>query len=473
MPLILGTNSIKDTGYNVANSIRFNGADSPALKRNSMGTATNRKKWTLSMWVKRSTTDQRMLASFDGAKSYFQFQSGGQLEVNDVPGSSFNYRLVTNAVYKDVSAWLHIVVAYDSTQGTDSNRLKLYVNGEEPTLGTATYPSQNFEPEVNSTGSHKYGSYDDSADYAFNGYFAEIVFIDGTQYAASDFGEFDSDSPNIWKPKDISGLTFGNNGHHLDFEDSSNLGNDANGGTDFDENNITATDQSTDTCTNNFATLNPLLVPLSYIPTYAEGNLQISAQSNSGRFQSISTIGVNSGKWYVEFRIDSSQYHTLGVCTEASFTTASTLIQDSNNYLGQSNTFSYIYYNNDGDVWASGTISSGYGDTITSAGDILGVALDLDNHKLYFSKNGVFQNSGNPTSGSTGTGAISIPTGHTYFFAVGDLATGSFSGTSVNFGSPSFSITSGNADDNGYGNFEYDVPAGYYALNTKNLAEFG
>jgi len=354
--------------------------------------------------------------------------------------------------------------------------MRLYVNNvEETSFSASVYPTQNYDSYMNKDGNTiRIGSYvNDNDGKNFDGYMAEVVLVDGQALTPSSFGEFDEDSPNIWKPIDVSTLSLGTNGFYLDFEDSSNLGNDKSGGTDFTVTNLAATDQSTDTCTNNFATLNPLLVPLSYIPTYAEGNLQISAQSNSGRFQSISTIGVNSGKWYAEFRVDSSQYHTLGVCTEASFTTASTLIQDSNNYLGQSNTLSYIYYNNDGDVWSSGTISSGYGASLTSVGDILGVALDLDNHKLYFSKNGTFQNSGDPTSGSTGTGAISIPTGHTYFFAVGDLATGSFSGTSVNFGSPSFSISSGNSDANGFGNFEYSVPSGYYSLNTKNLAEFG
>jgi len=459
MPLILGTNSIKDTGYDVANSVRFNKADAPALKRNSMGTATNRKKWTLSMWVKRSTTAQAMLASFDGAASYFQFQSGGQLEVNDVPGSTFNYRLVTNAVYRDIAAWMHIVVAYDSTQGTDSNRLKLYVNGEQPSLGTATYPSLNFEPEVNSTGSHKYGSYDDSTDFAFDGYFAEIVFIDGSQLDPTSFGEFDEDS-GIWKPIDVSGLTFGNNGHYLDFEDSGNLGNDANGGTDFDENNITATDQSTDTCTNNFATFNPLGKANL---TYAEGNTKIT-NSSGAHNGSLSTLAVNKGKWYYEVKfIDGSQTRSMaGICK----------VTDNldNEYVGDTAN-SYGYFRSNGNKFNNSS-SSSYGST-PSNNDIISVAFDADNGTLWFGLNGTWQNSATKSeieAGTTTNSAFSSITMDDFFaFACsGEDAT-----CQANFGSPSYAISSGNTDGNGYGNFEYAVPSSYYSLCTKNLAEFG
>ena len=455
--------------YEVANSVRFNGADSPALKRNSMGTATNRKKWTLSMWVKRSTTDQRMLASFDGAKSYFQFQSGGQLEVNDVPVSTFNYRLVTNAVYRDVSAWMHIVVAFDSTQGTDSNRLKLYVNGEQPSLGTATYPSSDFEPEVNSTGSHKYGSYDDSTDFAFDGYFAEIVFIDGTQYAASDFGEFDSDSPQIWKPKDPSGLTFGTNGHYLDFESSGTLGNDINGGTDFDANNLAATDQCVDTCTNNFATINSLDNYWAGA-TFSEGNTKVVTGS-SNEAMSTSTFAMTRGKWYFEVdNMSGAGARICGITPTVSFSggghgkagdvtphtvsyVAGGAVQEGDGSGGQSTLATYASYAN---------------------GDIIGVYMDLDNMKAYFSKNGSLQSS----TGINMEPLASNGTGH-YMFFVGDNNTGSRT-VEANFGNPFQTQTSSVADDNGYGKFEYSPnitgdgsAKSFYACCTKNLAEFG
>ena len=468
MPLILSGNvatATAATTYDVANSVRFNGADSPALKRNSMGTATNRKKWTLSMWVKRSTTDQRMLASFDGAKSYFQFQSGGQLEINDVPGSSFNYRLVTNAIYRDITSWMHIVVAYDSTQGTDTNRIKLYVNGEQPSLGTATYPDQNFEPEVNSTGSHKYGSYDDSTDFAFDGYFAEIVFIDGTQYQASDFGEFDEDSPRIWKPKDPSGLTFGTNGHYLDFETSGTLGNDANGGTDFDANNLVALDQMTDTPTNNFATLNPLFTPTT--STCSDGNLTLD-DPGSGWSWKPSTICPSKGKWYFEVKSGNGSdpiYVVIGVTPQQSWPD----MEDEVIGAGANSEAESVGMGHSGNVVKGN--STQYTSSSFSHTDIFCCAVDLDNRKIYFRKNGdAWLNSGNPTSGATGTGAVSLST------TINDWAL-CCSGTQKTFinygGGCNFTISSGNADGNGYGNFEFAPPSGYLALCTKNLGSDG
>jgi hypothetical protein len=475
--IILPANTLSTGGYEVANSCRFDKA-SAAYMHKSQGTPSSRRTFTYSGWIKLGLQNIYQII-FESANGSHNFQiviqddgNNNDLRIYDYDGST-NLDLRTSQAFRDHISWYHICVAIDTTQSTASDRAKLYVNGTRVTaFDTETYPSQNYDTAFVSGKNIQVGRQQSGSDY-FDGYMAEVVFIDGSALAPTSFGEFDEDSPQIWKPIDVSGLSFGTNGFYLDFEDSSNLGNDKNGGTDLTEVNLSATDSVTDSPTNNFTVLNPLVVPLSYIPTYAEGNTKITAQSNSGRFQSVSTIGASSGKWYAEFRIDSSQYHTLGVCAEAGFTNASTLVTSSNNYLGQSGTLSYIYYNNDGDVWANGTINSGYGDTITSAGDILGVALDLDNHKLYFSKNGTWQNSGVPTSGSTGTGAISIATGHTYFFAVGDLATGSFSGTSCNFGNPAFAISSGNADGNGYGNMEFAVPENYYVLCSKNLAEFG
>ncbi len=463
--------------YEVANSCRFNQADTAYMHKTPSSSGSQRT-FTFSTWWKQGDLASSSVifssGEADGDPNFaIYYNSSQQLNVLYYEGSSL-LQLVTNAQYRDPAAWYHICVAIDTTQGTTSNRAKFYINGSQVTsLATETYCNQNVDISIN-TSSYRMaiGAGVDNGDVA-DGYAAETVFIDGSALAPTSFGEFDEDTPSVFKPIDVSGLTFGTNGFYCDYEDSANLGNDANGGTDLTEVNLSATDSVSDSPTNNWTVLNPLVVPLSYIPTYAEGNTKITAQSNSGRFQSVSTMGASSGKWYAEFRIDSNQYHTLGVCAEAGFTNASTLVTSSNNYLGQSNTLSYIYFNSDGDVWANGTINSGYGDTITSAGDILGVAVDLDNHKIYFSKNGTWQNSGVPTSGSTGTGAISIATGHTYFFAVGDLATGSFSGTSCNFGNPAFTVSSSNSDSNGYGNFEYSVPSGYYSLCTKNLAEYG
>jgi len=465
MPLIIPANSAVSGGFNVDNSARFNKASADNLIR-TFGTATNRRKWTLSMWTKRSSTAQAMLYSTSSASSYYQYQSGGQLELNDVPGSTFNYRLVTNALYRDLSAWYHIVIAFDSTQGTDSNRIKLYVNGEQPSLATATYPSQNFEPRVNNAEAQKFGSYDGSTDYSYDGYFSELTFIDGQQLDPTSFGEFDEDS-GIWKPIKISGLTFGNNGFHLDFKDSSALGNDAAGSNNFTVNNLTAIDQTTDTCTNNFATLNPL--DNFYTPhSLSEGNLKQTTDSSSGYAPNLSTIALTQGKWYFEVkyvsRSSSDNYNLIGI--------KSTQITDTK-FLGQ-NAHDYGYYSENGNYYTNNGATS-YGASYDQ-GNIIGCYLDLDNNKLYFAKNGAIQNSG---TGISITAPASTPLGH-YFFAVGDYGGSLTIVNECNFGNPLYTGTD-KSDANGYGSFEYDPSVGtfngvskdFYALNTKNLAEFG
>ena len=457
------------TGYEVANSCRFNDDDSPYLHKN-VGTPTNDKIFTVSCWLKIcSIGDERYFVGEDGGTDNYstRFQAGDGIYWQFDNSGANKMQLNTNQVFRDPSAWYHIVTAYDSTQSTASDRAKLYVNGTRVTsFSTETYPSQNEAPCINKSGnnfrvgSHSGGSY-------FDGYIAEYVFIDGTQYAASDFGEFDEDSPTIWKPKDVSGLTFGNNGFYLDFEDSSNLGNDKNGGTDLTEVNLAATDQATDTPTNNFSTWNPLDNYHSSA-TFSEGNLKIV--TNDGAYSaSLNNFGVSTGKWYAEFKcVDADRgYPQVGIKGRS---------PTSNTDGIGAGTDGYCYSGENGNKMNNtGGAGSSYGDSYTD-GDIIGIALDLDNNKLYFSKNGTWQDSGDPTSGSTGTGAafsLGTPSSGFYFFGVDDEDNAGHNTWEANFGSPSFAISSGNADDNGYGNFEYDVPAGFYALCTKNLGEYG
>ena len=470
MPLILGTNSIKDTGYNVANSCRFNSGDSAVMYK-TLGTATNVDKYTISMWVKRARLGHRQMMmrvidpSSTGSYSFLEFQSGDNLASNDYNGSG-SIAKITNAKFRDVSAWYHIVLALDSTQGTASNRSKLYVNGTQVTsFGTDSGGSQNQDLIGNTSGKNIYIGGDGGQDTRYCGlYMAEVCFIDGQQLDATSFGEFDADSPNIWKPIDVSGLTFGNNGFYLDFEDSSNLGNDANGGTDLTESNLTAIDQSTDTCTNNFATLNGLHKIDDW--SLAQGNLEFTNNSTGHRMTN-SSIAVFQGKWYCEVKMK----------TEAQSTRVGVIDPDKfiyNTYIHNAGR-GYAYKGNDGSTrFNDGTVDSSYGATYTT-GDIVDIAMDLDNHKLYFSKNGTFQDSGDPTSGSTGTGStFDLATGVFYSFGASTQDQGTNPVIEFNFGgTETFTISSGNSDGNGYGNFEYSVPSGYFALCTKNLAEYG
>jgi hypothetical protein len=477
--IILGTNSIKDTGFDVANSARF-GVNTYMHK--AFSSDNEKDTWTFSLWVKRgnSGSTQRMM-THNGATSgkffYLRWESNEQLHFH-IGMSDGNYAAFdTTQVFRDHSAWYHIVCAVDTTQGTEANRVKIYVNGSQLTaFGTANYPAQNTTASIGRTDTPMvvgalygsgYGITSGSPQEYYDGYLAEVCFIDDAQLAADSFGEFDSDS-GIWKPINVSGLTFGTDGFYLDFEDSGNLGNDANGGTDLTEVNLAATDQSTDTCTNNFSTYNPLQVQVGTAnePVFRDGNLTIHGSSTGSiHFHAPSTIGVTQGKWYAEFKGGSASNENgmVGVTYDPG--------EDARNddYPGQQS-HSYGYYVN-GNKY-TGDSASSYGDAWTT--DIIGVALDLDNHKLYFSKNGVFQNSGDPTSGSTGTGsAFSLTTGQTYFFSTGDGNATYINPFEANFGSPPFAISSGNTDGDGYGNFEYAVPSGYFSLCTKNLAEYG
>ena len=465
--IILGTNSIKDTGFDVANSLRFNRGSSDNLTR-STGTATNNDKATVSFWLKRSgSSSQGIIAEDTNGSNKFAFilNSNQKIELFQETSGSTDFSVITTRVFRDNSAWYHIVIAYDSSQGTASNRIKVYVNGvQETAFDTGTYPSSNVDFRFNKNSiTQQIGSYENTA--FMEGYLSEFVFIDGQQLDPTSFGEFDSDS-GIWKPINVSGLTFGNNGFYLDFEDSSALGNDAAGSNNFTVNNLTATDQSTDTCTNNFATLNPLNNYWSQA-TFSEGNSVYTSNNTTDYYGvSQSTIGVSKGKWYFEAKNSTNTNQGILGITSRNKTSRTS-------WLG-STTQAYGYYS-DGGVIRSGGSDTSYGQSY-GENDIIGIYMDLDNNKMYVSDNGALQNSG---TGHSITAAASTDSGF-YHFAVGDNS----DNTQVwqcNFGGTSgFAISSGNTDDNGYGNFEYSpnitgdgVAKKFYSMCTKNLAEYG
>ena len=668
MPFILGTNSIKDTGYNVDNSLRFNKASGDYLNR-TQGTPTSRRTFTYSGWIKISELNIYNIL-FESANGSHNFQmviqndsNGNDFRVYDYDGST-NLSLRTTQAFRDVSAWYHIVLAVDTTQSTASNRVKLYVNGTRVTaFDTETYMNQNYDTAFANGVNMQIGRQQSASDY-FQGYMSEVCFIDGQALAADSFGEFDDSG--IWKPIDVSGLTFGNNGFYLPFtnkgkihtvtanggvhhetdqkklgsssiefdgngdylsvndigqfvfeqdftveffarlgdqadnyttimDDPANnrfrvnlgsaatsapkltfystiwdahtsgtsdigdgawhhcaivrdngtlrifvdgsqentrassgglidltgvleigryngganlqyegyldeirisniarytsgftpttsafaddeftrllihsnttdgsttftdssgvaggMGNDESGNNnDFISNNINSSvDQSTDTCTNNHATMNPLSAYGSV--TLAEGNLQVNVADNTDN--DTSSFMVSSGKWYWEGKYTVGSLAMVGIRPEGMNVSQNNLFNLTGALQG------YYYYADSGNQRPANT---SYGASFTT-NDIIGFALDLDSgtQTITFYKNGASQ------------GAINIATsGLTWGFS---FTSGGGSDTfQMNFGSPPYSISSGNADGNGYGNFEYAVPSGYYALNTKNLAEFG
>jgi hypothetical protein len=473
MSLILPANSLAVGGYEIANSLRFNSGSSDYLNRTpaSSGSLTT---WTFSTWIKRaniSSSQQMILMASPSGGNDMQLNFGAtdQIEFFNRSGGSVNGIIYTNARYRDVSAWYHIVFVWDTTNATAGNRMRLYVNGEEVTsFETDTNPPLNTTSFVNGNTNHKIGQAI-SGSASFNGYMSETYFIDGQQLTPEDFGEFDADS-GIWKPIPYAG-TYGTNGFYLEFQDSGALGTDTSGnGNNFTVNNLTSIDQVTDTPTNNFATLN-VLDNAQSSATYSEGNLKWSTTTNSHYFWGRSIIGVSTGKWYFEAKLTSAMEHGyIGICVDAP--------DDNTTFLtngGANDEFEWGYKLSDGRIY-NNIGDSAYGSTYTT-GDIIGVYLDLDNNKLYFAKNGTIQNSG---TGISITSPASTSTGN-YFFCVSDGTSGTSGTWEANFGNPTFTISSGNTDPNGYGNFEYDPSAGtfdgvsksFYALNTKNLAEFG
>ena len=455
MPLILPGNvaTVLGGAYEVANSCRFNRADGPNMTK-TPGSSGDLRKWTWSCWVKRgsiSNGSQTMFNAGSSSNTQIRFDSDDTINFYQY-SSGYTARLATNQVFRDPSAWMHVVAHWDTDNGTAGDRMKLFVNGTEVTSFSADVnPSQNLDSYFGASGTAMYvGDKGDGAE-EMDGYLAEVVFIDGQNLAPTSFGEFNEDSPTIWQPIDVSGLTFGTNGFYLDFEDSSNLGNDKSGGTDLTENNIAATDQSTDTCTNNFCTLNPLYNQYAD-PTFSEGNLKITV--GSGWSGAKGTMGVSTGKWYWELKLSGTMSsHQHGVQQENVNESA----QNPQNTTGSTS-----FYNHDGgEVNTDGSNTSADYGTLDD-GDILGIALDMDAGsygQITFYDNGsaIASNINLSSSSTTVMPHLSI-----------DNST-----VECNFGSPPYAISSGNADGNGYGNFEYSVPSGYYSLCTKNLAEYG
>jgi len=470
MPLILGTNSIKDTGYDVDNSLRFNSGSSDYLNRTPSGAGTQTKA-TISVWLKRANlTSNQCFFSTGNNNVVFKFVSNDKLTIYDYNGSSMDLEFTTTQVFRDVSAWYHIVVALDSTQATSSDRAKIYVNGSLiSNFDSTTYPSLNYNFKVNGTLEHFIGRLSGLSQY-FNGYIAEFVNIDGQQLDPTSFGEFDEDS-GIWKPIDVSGLTFGTNGFYLDFEDSSALGNDVSGNdNDFTVNNLTAIDQSTDTCTNNFATLNPLMNNLNNLPTLSEGNLEVLAVSGSTWSVTPSTIGLpKSGKWYYEVEAVSGTSGDRAAFAGWINPTVSDPLNNGSLLWRNTASSNSILSNNSP---ATGSFSA---TTWGTNGNIIGMYIDMDNSKLYFAHNGTIQNSG---TGINFQGTFDDDT-----FILPVVMVINTEKLSVNFGNPAanFAIASGNTDVNGFGNFEFDPSAGtfdgaskdFLAICTKNLAEYG
>jgi hypothetical protein len=431
---------------------------------------TSSRIFTASIWFKRSPVtnvgNQPIWSSSSSTGDALDLLLAGNGEINfeDVNGNAPKF--VTTRKLRDPSAWYHVVVAVDSTQATDTNRVKIYLNGvQETVFGTANYPTQNMDFAIStSADTMKFGSGGQGPSNYFNGLMSYVAFVDGTAYDASYFGEVDSAS-GIWKINTSPSVTYGTNGCFLKM-DTSSPGSDTSG----NDNTFTASGTPTlaqDNASNNFTTLNPLNAYYTN-STFSNGNTTFaSGSSYSG---TTANILLSTGKWYWEGKPISKDgdgdNYVFGIQGQEATGT--------NQFVG-SQAFGWMYYGASGQLYNNNSGAS-YGDTFT-AGDIIGVALDCTNNKLYFSKNGVFQNSENP---SAGTGGISITAPASVslggYYPSQTFWTGNSGTFSMNFGNGFFGVTavaSSNADAAGHGLFEYAVPTGYFTLNTKNLNTYG
>jgi len=486
MPLILPARTL-DSGYDIDNSVRFNDGDTPSLTLDLSGGAGNRKTWTASFWFKLGNMDssgvsnQRFLSAntshSDANYGQIGLGSGDYLEF----GTGTQIWRRTNRLFRDPSAWYHIVVAMDTTQGTASNRVKIYINGvQETSFAISNDPTQDADYGIMGAVSHAIGKTEVSGqtdNETFDGYMAEWHFIDGTQYAASDFGETDEDS-GIWKPKAAS-VTFGTNGFKLEFQQTgtgtasaSTIGADTSGNTNhLTSTNLAATDVTVDSPTNNWCTMNPIhksIYGSVNYPTFSEGNLKIAMNTDSS---TSSTMAPSKGKWYVEYKqsentADNGGYPVVGISATLGGQTGDVIgfkTPDGSDYRGQKGTSS---------------VSNAFG-SARESGDIFGFYINLDDEILIVHKNGSDYMGSGASSGIDWSGGLTTTDPQTgfYHFYVQNNSDGTPRYTDeVNFGNPTFSISSGNADANGYGNFEYSPTlsgTNYYALCTKNLAEYG
>jgi len=471
---IAGGNESK--GYEISNSLRFNDGDSPQLNLANVGTVTNNKIFTYSVWIKKSSIEsanQSIISAESGNnRSQLLFRSGSNdairiVETSDAY-SSFNTLLTTAALFRDPSAWYHIVLSYDSTDGTAGDRVKIYVNSVLQTL-SGTTADEDFTTPFNEESYNLDIGHLNNSEF-LDGYMSDAHFIDGQALTPTSFGE--TNDNGVWIPKKYTG-TFGLNGFKLEFKqtgtstNSSGIGADTSGNDrHFAVSNLAATDITEDTPTNNFATLNSIDGSLGSA-TLSEGNTNFTgANGSSGR--SISTIGVTQGKWYAEFKIKNTHKSRIGIIDEVGYA-RNNADNDGVDY-DTPNGIIYTYLNGTDNDTGDNSSSSGVDVTNPSADDILGVALDADNEKVRFFLNGnalTSDGDGFTPLQRTGQGLFK-------FFHVRD---GSGSGDDepniiCNFGNIPSTISSPNTDGK-YGKFYYAPPSGFYALCTKRLAEFG
>jgi hypothetical protein len=459
------------TGYDIENSLKFESDNAEYLMAEGRSQG-NQQTWTFSIWLKRTEVDNGSVAQYifsagsDGKLGiYFRDDASypdDRIFIYLDEGNSQKWIGQVNQSFRDTAAWYHFVFACDSTDSTPADRTKLYINGVQQTITFNATLNANVSTRIgDSGGKFALGARIATPGYNFNGYMAEAVLVDGSALTPTSFGEYDDDS-GIWKPKDVSSLSLGTTGFHMNFDDSSNVGavQRGNNGGNFDKYNLSAADQATDTPTNNFCTLNPLY-NYAYGNTITEGATKIyGAANNWGGGKA--TFGLTSGKWYWEIKQLANGNTFMGLQTDGEDNISSGNAQSQNT--------SVVFYTDGTLQYSNGSETTTSAANSIVANSIVGFALDLDSSTQTIK---VYLNGSLITAfGSSGTANLS-----TYniadktvfpFVALYDRT------VNMNFGGYTVSsISSAETDENGYGTFEYAPPSGYYALCTKNLEEFG
>ena len=469
MPFILGASS-SDSVYSISQSIRFNDTDNPYMQR-TYGAGGNTDKWTVSFWMKRGNLGIEIGIFGSGNSNSnttdIQFKTDDTLVFWDYQGSYLT-RLITNQKFRDTTAWYHVVAVYDSGNDVSTERAKLFVNGARVTdLGTETYPNKDQDAIAGSNVTIGFGRYISNSNRSFDGYLAEMHYVNGYAYGPEYFGEFNSSG--IWIPKEYS-ESYGTGGFFVDGRDASGspvkLGDDESGnGNDLTTSGLEANDQVLDSPTNNFCVMNLLNTHSSI--TLSNGNLQSTASAFTGSGASI--LLPSTGKWYAEFRYNNAstgEYPMLGVYnptkTRLSTTGVNPGVTSGNKEIG---------FGADGRRFENGTNTSSWGNSV---GDnkIGALAIDMTNKKIWFGHNNsgsfVWQASGDPSAGSNEANTIAFDDelvfGNSHYS--GSIICWNF-GQEGTFGGTE--TAQGNKDANGVGNFYYTVPTGYLALCTKNI----
>ena len=463
--------------------------------------ASNRRTMTFSVWIKRSRLGYGqpiLTANTDissDASGHFAFDADDTLHFRSWHGSApYQMLTSTNRKFKDTTSWYHIVVAMDTTQATDTNRVKFYVNGvQETSLQHTSYPAQNYEGFWNSNILHNVGRGNDGGIQYHEGNMAHFHFVDGTALTPSTFGETDS-TTGEWKPKlNPTGITYGTNGFFLKFEDPSSLGTDSSG----NSNTWTVNGdlkQSVNTPSNVFCTLD---TNQAYAPAQVHYGGTAYLGTSASADGCASTQMVKNGKWYFEVKLGTDR--TTTDSATISIAKNGTHAQRRWRYAGGANAIVGKETGSNGcegityqpltstpniiDDGGGGTVNYG---TQASENDIIMVAVDLSNAttgKIWFGKNGTWFNApGTSNVGNPATGAnpgLSFAKGDDFWginiTAITNQANNDNRYMFCNFGEGRFgttAVSSGNADGAGVGSFEY-ATSGFYAICTKNIKDYG